>query len=132
MPVQEIQETQIQSLGREDPLKESMATHSSLLAWRIPWTEEPGGLQSIGLHRVEHNWSDCTCAHTILFWFVICFEIRKCWGLRICSFSGLFGCLESFAVPDKFCICFYLYKRCHWDFDRDSIKLEITLDSMDI
>ena len=45
------QETQIQSLGWEDPLEKGMATHSSILAWRIPWTEEPGGLQSIGLQR---------------------------------------------------------------------------------
>ena len=45
-------ETQVQSLGREDPLEEGMATHSSILAWRIPWTEEPGRLQSIGLQRV--------------------------------------------------------------------------------
>ena len=43
-----MQETQVQSLGREDPLEEEMATHSSILAWRIPWTEEPGGLQSTG------------------------------------------------------------------------------------
>ena len=42
----------IRSLGQEDPLEEEMATHSSILAWRIPWTEEPGGLQSMGLHRV--------------------------------------------------------------------------------
>ena len=42
-----MQETIVQSLGQEDPLKEEMATHSSILAWRIPWTEEPGGLQSI-------------------------------------------------------------------------------------
>ena len=41
--------------GWEDPLEEGMATHSSVLAWRIPWTEEPGGLQSMGLHRVGHN-----------------------------------------------------------------------------
>ena len=43
-----MQETQVQSLGGEDPLEKGMATHSSILAWRIPWTEEPGGLQSIG------------------------------------------------------------------------------------
>ena len=43
------QETQVRSLGGEDPLEEGVATHSSILAWRIPWTEEPGGLQSIGL-----------------------------------------------------------------------------------
>ena len=48
--MQETQEMQVQSLGREDPTEEGIATHSSILAWRIPWTEEPGGLQSIGLH----------------------------------------------------------------------------------
>ena len=50
-----VQETQIRSLGLEDPLQKRMATHSSILAWRIPWTEEPGGLQSMGLQRVGHN-----------------------------------------------------------------------------
>ena len=50
--MQERQETQVQSLGGEDPLEEEMATHSSVLAWRIPWTEEPGGLQSMGSQRV--------------------------------------------------------------------------------
>ena len=48
--MQEMQETQILSLGWEDPLEEEIATHSSIPAWRIPWTEEPGGLQSIELH----------------------------------------------------------------------------------
>ena len=50
-----MQETQVQSLGWEDPLEKSMATHSSIPAWRIPWTEEPGGLQSIGSQRVGHD-----------------------------------------------------------------------------
>ena len=51
--MQEPQETQVWSLGQEDPLEKEMATHSSVLPWRIPWTEEPGGLQSIGLQRVD-------------------------------------------------------------------------------
>ena len=46
-------ETQVRSLGQEDPLEDGMATHSSVLAWRIPWTEEPGGLQPIGSQRVR-------------------------------------------------------------------------------
>ena len=50
-----MQETWVQSLGGEDPLDKEMATHSSIYAWRIPWTEEPGGLQSMGLHGVGHN-----------------------------------------------------------------------------
>ena len=49
------QETQVQSLGQEDPLEEGMATHSSILVWRIPRTEEPNGLYSMGLQRVGHD-----------------------------------------------------------------------------
>ena len=48
-------ESRVQSLGWEDPLENEMATHSSILAWRIPWTEEPGGLQSMGSKRVGHD-----------------------------------------------------------------------------
>ena len=50
-----VQETRVRSLGWEDPLEKEMATHSSILAWSIPWTEEPGGLQSTGLERVGHD-----------------------------------------------------------------------------
>ena len=50
-----MRETQVQSLGREDPLEKEMATHSSILAWRIPWMEEPGRLQSRGSQRVGHD-----------------------------------------------------------------------------
>ena len=50
-----MQKTWVQSQGREDPLEEDVATHSSILAWRIPWTEEPGGLQSMGPQRVRHD-----------------------------------------------------------------------------
>ena len=50
-----VQETRVQSLGQEDPLEKGMATHSSILAWRIPWTEEPGGLQSMGWQRIGHD-----------------------------------------------------------------------------
>ena len=57
----ELQETWFWSLGREDPLEEGTATHSSILAWRIPWTEEPDGLQSTGSQRVGHDWSDLAC-----------------------------------------------------------------------
>ena len=53
--MQEMQETQVRFLGQEDPLEEGMATHSNILAWRIPWTEESGGLPFIELQRVGHN-----------------------------------------------------------------------------
>ena len=71
-----MQETQVWSLGGEEPLEIEMATHSSILAWRIPWTEKLGRLQSIGLQRVGHDWSnwvrtqtlsDC-CMKNILIW----------------------------------------------------------------
>ena len=55
LPVQETQETQVQSLGHEDLLEKEMATHSSILAWKMPWTVEPGGLQYMKLQRVEHT-----------------------------------------------------------------------------
>ena len=50
-----MQETGVQSLGQEDPPEEEMATHSSILAWKIPWTEEPGGLESTGSQRDRHD-----------------------------------------------------------------------------
>ena len=53
--IQELQETQFQSLGQEDTLEKEMATHSSILAWRITWTEEPGGLQPTELQTVRHD-----------------------------------------------------------------------------
>ena len=58
------QETQVQSLGREDPLEKELATHSSILAWKIPWMEEPDRLQSVGSQRVGHelNLTECNCA----------------------------------------------------------------------
>ena len=53
--VQELQEMRLRSLSQGDPLEEEMATHSSILAWEIPWTEDPGGLQSMGPQRVGHG-----------------------------------------------------------------------------
>ena len=58
--MQETQETQVQSLGWEDPMEKEMATHSSILAWEIPWREEPGGQQSIGLQKSQTQLSNET------------------------------------------------------------------------
>ena len=66
-----MQETWDQSLGREDSLEKEMATHSSILAWRIPWMEEPGGLQSTGLQRVGHDFT---------FTFCVIEKSRRCWS----------------------------------------------------
>ena len=67
--MQEIQETQVRSMGREDPLEEEMAAHSSIPAWKTPWTEEPGGLQSRGgkeSNTTEHNSKGPTVLHSYL------------------------------------------------------------------
>ena len=55
LPVQDMQETWVHSLGSQRRQEEEMATHSSILGWKIPWTEDPGGLQSMGSQRVEHD-----------------------------------------------------------------------------
>ena len=60
------QKAQVQSLGQEDSLEESMETHPSILAWRIPWTEEPGGLQSMGSQRVRHDRATLIALNSIL------------------------------------------------------------------
>ena len=63
-----MQEIHVRSLGWEDPLEKGTATHSSVLAWRIPWAEELGGLQSMGLQRVGHDWATEHTAHTHHAW----------------------------------------------------------------
>ena len=70
-------ETWVWSPGQEDPLEEGMASHSSILAWRIPWTEEPGGPQSIGSQRVRQDWSDWACVVSRLKRH----SCRRCGGL---------------------------------------------------
>ena len=62
--MQEVQETWVRFLGQEDPLTECMAMHSGILTWRIPWTEEPGGLQSIGSQRVGLDGNNLACTHS--------------------------------------------------------------------
>ena len=73
-------ESRAWSLGQEDPLERRMATHSSVLAWRILYTEEPGGLQSLGSERVKHDWATSTSTFLLLF-----FRIS---GGTLCSFEG--------------------------------------------
>ena len=66
--VRAMQEMQVQSLGLEDPLEKGMTTHSSILAWKISWTEEPGGLQSMGSLRVRHDWTILLSLFTFMHW----------------------------------------------------------------
>ena len=90
-----IQETRVRSLNQEDPLEKGMATHSSILAWRIPWTEEPGGLQFMGFQRVGHDWmtnthtNAHTCVHTTSKHHVTVKLQRTSLCLRIFNWNGL-------------------------------------------
>ena len=87
--MQETQETWVRSLGQEDPLKEEPASDPSILAWRIPWTEEPGGVQPMGSQRAGHSW-----AHTQRSWFGPCLGP----GPRFCSGSGPWPSLSGLAL----------------------------------
>ena len=81
---QKVRQAQAQSLSWEDPLEKGMAIHSNVLGWRIPWTEEPGGLQSMGLQRVRHSWvTDHTDTHTTRLQASACSQWRhlaQIWG----------------------------------------------------
>ena len=96
-------ESWVWPLGREDPLEKEMATHSSILAWRIPWAEEPGGLQSMGLQRVGHDWA------TSLFTFLQNFKPLL---LKSVFNESIVYCihLEKIFKND-----FMSYNKCHID-----------------
>ena len=93
--MQEPQETWFWFLGVEDPLEQGMATHSSILTWRIPWTEEPGGLRSIGSKRVRHDWSNLASTHAVFNIFLSdpFFHLQK----------------EIWQIYLKCCIYFFLF-----------------------
>ena len=73
-----IQESQVWSLGQEDPLEKGMATHSSILAWRIPWKEDPGRLQSVGLQRVRLDWATNTTSSVSTKYLVLSNIVYEC------------------------------------------------------
>ena len=103
-----MQETWLQSLGQGDPLEKGMETHSSILAWRIPWTKEPGRLQSMGSQRVGHDWATNITTNNYL---------AKVWGLlfKILKISPLY--------------CFIIYDR--WEILKlfiDTNYIELILD----
>ena len=85
-----VQETWVRSLGQEGPLEKGMATHSSVLAWRIPWTEEPGRLQSLGLQTVRHDWATNT------------FHFKKSWSMPISQISSVFFCRSLISLALTF------------------------------
>ena len=118
LPTQETQETWVQFLGQEDSLEEEMATHCSILAWKLPWTEEPGGLQSMGSQRVGHDWAhmharDC-CYHSHFadrFLFQLCvyykcqvFKNNAWWNFEWRIFSVNFMQVLSLIVRATQCL----------------------------
>ena len=101
LPIQEPQETRVPSVSWEDILEKEMATHSSIPAWEIPWTEEPRGLQSMGLQRVQHDWpskpQQTITLHKIQYYHCVdCCHAIWCdrtsaslWKIPSCPFAGL-------------------------------------------
>ena len=99
-----MQETRVQLVDQEDSLEKGMATHSSILAWRIPWTEEPGGLQFTGLQRVGHDWATNIFITFLYFYFV--FPGKRTPNIKYLSFH-----LEDKWKFKKFqALCFF--KNC--------------------
>ena len=101
--IQETEETWVWSLGWEDPLEEEMAIHSNILSWRIPWTEEPGRLQSIGLQRVRHNWSDLwpPAAEMCRDWLVLNRSLCEVQGLSRSLVLGLESLLGNWCTLSR-------------------------------
>ena len=132
-PRSAIQETQIQSLGQEDLLEKRMATHSSILAWRISWTEEPGGLQSMGLQRAGHDWVNNTHTHIVALWYCVVSWCTIKWISSVYTYTpSLLGLspiplhpthldhhramcyysrfpLATYLIHDSVCMLFYLF-----------------------
>ena len=110
--MQEMWETQVRSIGREDPLEEGMATHSSVLTWRIPWTEEPGGLQSMGSQRVGHDWSDSMCKHILGKYMLMNIISSSCTDLLIIVWCPTLSFCMAFVLKSTF----FLYEYCYPNF----------------
>ena len=93
-------ETWVRSLGWEDPLEKEMAPHSNTLAWKIPWTEEPGRLQSMGLHRVRHDY--VIIGEPIMLWLIHCYQLKSLVFIRThCSCCTFFPCCTFCRVVTK-------------------------------
>ena len=120
--MQEMQETQVGSLGQEEPLEEGMENHSSFLAWRIPWTEKPGGLRSTGPQRVGHDWSNWAQMYaqsfriSIQMWiYLLCFKgpdtiLCTSWYLPF----SIFGSQSSLKTKDSIGWAFETLKKINW------------------
>ena len=100
-----MQKTWVRSLGWEDLLEKGMTTHSSILAWRIPWTEEPGGLQSIGSQRVRHDWTTNTFTSTYLLSHpVILWDLFMSLEIALGKAQVQFSLLPQFSSVAQSCL----------------------------
>ena len=105
-----MQKTLVRSRGWEDPLKKEMATHSSILAWRIPWTEEPGGLYSVGSQRVVHDWA----TEAFFFFQPSCWSAFTGWGPSVACFTAFIRCPSWTTLPTELtCFQSESYSRYH-------------------
>ena len=127
-----IQKIRVRSLGGEDPLEKGMATHSSILGWRIPWTEEPGELQSMGSPRVRHDWTTNTF-NFIAFCFIMLSRYWMFYKSKICgnlvsskSINTTFSnriCLLLVSVSH-----FAVFQNFHQQKDDNSQKAQMTVN----
>ena len=117
--MQESQEMWVQSLGQEDPLKEGKATHSSVLAWSIPWTEEPGGLWSIRLQKAGHDWSALPCTYTYIDIQApdnskqdggLDYFVNKLLILMKCAFTAVFIIYCLYCIISLITMIYYYFK----------------------
>ena len=98
-------ETLVRSLGWEYTLEKEMAPHSSTLAWKIPWTEEPGRLQSMGLQRVSHDY--VVIGEPVILWLIHCYQLKPLVYIRThCSCCSFFSCCAFYRVVTKVCYVF--------------------------
>ena len=103
-----MQETWVWSLGQEDPLEKGMATHSCILAWRIPWTEEPGGLQSMGSQRIRYDWVTNTSLQNLYVFL----RFTDLWFFvdNLCDEKSLF--IYLFLAMQDLCCCLWAFSGC--------------------
>ena len=112
-----MQETWVWSLDQEDPLEKAMSTHSSILAWRIPWTEEPGGLQSMGSQRVRHNWltlSLFTVNYIKVFCTATIHSSTLAWKIPRTEEPGRLQTMGSWRVGHDWATSLSLFPFLHW------------------
>ena len=95
--------TQVHSLGLEDPLEKEMATHSSILAWKIPWTEEPSRLQSMGSQRVRHDW--VTNTFTFIIYMCVCVCVFVC----VCIYIYIYIYIKLIKLPGFWIMYFFTF-----------------------